>query len=194
MIALVFNVKEEASTQVSPAAGQATPPFTPNSLHPSASDDTNASVRASDLYAEWDTMETVNAVRGAIEERYHVVMVEANEEAFDMLRQFRPDFVFNIAEGLHGVSREAQMPAIMEMLRIPYLGSDPLTLAVCLDKSRAKEILSYYSIPTAPFTVIHSMEEFDDGRVKFPSIVKPLHEGSSKGIYNSCCRAEHGRT
>ncbi len=75
---------------------------------------------------------------------------------------------------------------MLELLRIPYLGSDPLTLAVCLDKARAKEILAYNGIATAPFVVIHSMEEFEDARVKFPSIVKPLHEGSSKGIYNSC--------
>jgi D-alanine-D-alanine ligase len=97
----------------------------------------------------------------------------------------RPDFVFNIAEGLHGPSREAQMPAMLEMLRIPYLGSDPLTLGICLDKARAKEILAYNGIPTAPFSVIRSMEDFDDMRVRFPSMVKPLHEGSSKGIYNS---------
>jgi len=94
--------------------------------------------------------------------------------------------VFNIAEGLHGVSREAQIPAILDMLRIPYLGSDPLTLAVCLDKARTKEILSYHRIPNAPFSLVRSMEEFEDTRVRFPAIVKPLHEGSSKGIYNSC--------
>jgi D-alanine-D-alanine ligase len=127
----------------------------------------------------------VNAVRSALEERHNVVMIEANEEAFDKLRSMRPDFVFNIAEGLHGPSREAQIPAMLEMLQIPYLGSDPLTLGICLDKARAKEILAYNRIPTAPFTVVRSMEEFEDMRVRFPSMVKPLHEGSSKGIYNS---------
>ena len=138
------------------------------------------------MYAEWDTMETIDAVRSALAERHDVVMIEANEGAYERLMDVRPDFVFNIAEGLHGVSREAQMPAIFELLRIPYLGSDPLTLAVCLDKSRAKEILAYHKVPTAPFTVIHALEEFEDLRVRFPSIVKPLHEGSSKGIYNAC--------
>jgi D-alanine-D-alanine ligase len=131
-------------------------------------------------------METVNAVRGAIEERYAVTMIEANVDAYQKLLENRPFFAFNIAEGLFGVSREAHMPAILEMLQIPYLGSDPLTLSVCLHKARAKEILSHYRIPTAPFSVIRSMEEFEDARVKFPAIVKPLHEGSSKGVYNSC--------
>lgn len=138
------------------------------------------------MYAEWDTEETINAVRDAIAERFHVVMIDANEEAYNKLVTHRPDFAFNMAEGLHGVSRESQIPAILEMLQIPYLGSDPLTLGICLDKSRAKEILSYYNIPTASFSVVRSMNDFEDIRLKFPAIVKPLHEGSSKGIYNSC--------
>lgn len=138
------------------------------------------------MYAEWDTEETVNAIRDALAERFDVLMIEANTEAYTRLLTHRPDFVFNIAEGLHGVSRESQIPAILEMLQIPYLGSDPLTLGICLDKSRAKEILSFYGIPTAGFRVIRSMDEIDNVRVRFPSIVKPLHEGSSKGIYNSC--------
>lgn len=131
-------------------------------------------------------METVNAVKEALEERHRVVMIEADDDAFERLRRRNFDFVFNIAEGLHGSSRESQIPAMLEMLQIPYLGSDPLTLGICLDKSRAKEILAHHRIPTAPFVVVHSMEEFEDAKVRFPSIVKPLHEGSSKGVYDSC--------
>ncbi len=138
------------------------------------------------MFAEWDTMETVNAVREALEERCAVSLIEANEEAFEKFRRGNFDFVFNIAEGLHGVSRESQIPAMLELLQIPYLGSDPLTLGLCLDKARAKEILAYHGITTAPFSVVRSMEELDDIRLRFPSIVKPLHEGSSKGIYDSC--------
>jgi D-alanine-D-alanine ligase len=113
-------------------------------------------------------------------------MIDADEEAYEKLRTLRPDFVFNIAEGLYGTSREGQIPAMLEMLQIPYLGSDPLTLGICLDKARAKEILSFHKIPTAGFSVIRSMSDFEDVRLKFPAMVKPLHEGSSKGIYNSC--------
>lgn len=131
-------------------------------------------------------METILAVRDALQERHTVELVEANLAAYDRLRDLRPDFVFNIAEGLVGVSREAQMPAIFEMLQLPYLGSDPLTLALCLDKGRTKEVLSYHGIPTAQFSVVSSLDGFEDLRVRFPSMVKPLHEGSSKGIYNSC--------
>ena len=131
-------------------------------------------------------MDTILAVRDAIAAHYPVELIEANEEAFGKLRSLRPAFVFNIAEGLHGVSREAQIPAMLEFLQIPYLGSDPLTLALCLDKARAKEVLAYNDVRTASFVVIRSIEDLDDARVRFPLIVKPLHEGSSKGIYNSC--------
>ena len=113
-------------------------------------------------------------------------LVEANADAFERFRTMNPTFVFNIAEGLHGVSREAQVPAMLELLQIPYLGSDPLTLALCLDKARTKEVLAHHGVRTAPFVMVESMEELEDARVRFPLIVKPLHEGSSKGIYNSC--------
>ncbi|MBI1803559.1 MAG: ATP-grasp domain-containing protein [Ignavibacteria bacterium] len=138
-----------------------------------------------DLYAEWDTRETIDAVHAALAEVHDVSLIEANEYAFDSLRTERPDIVFNIAEGLYGVSREAHMPAILEMLHIPYTGSDPLALAVCLDKSRAKEILSYHHIPTPKFSVITTPTEIESASIGFPAIVKPLHEGSSKGIINS---------
>ena len=174
-IALVYNIKAEASPHTQRSVGTITRPLTPESL----------SSPVNDIYAEWDTPETVDAVRAALEERHEVVMIEADEDAFEKFRSMRPDFVFNIAEGLHGPSREAQIPAMLEMLQIPYLGSDPLTLGICLDKSRAKEILAYNRIPTAQFSVVRSMEEFEDVRVRFPSMVKPLHEGSSKGIFNS---------
>jgi D-alanine-D-alanine ligase len=138
-----------------------------------------------DTYAEWDTEETILAVKKALERNHEVTLIEANEEAYHKLLQAHPDIVFNIAEGMYGSSREAQIPAILEMLRIPYTGSDPITLGVCLDKSRAKEILTYYRIPTPPFAVVDSVEQFSSLNCTLPCIVKPLHEGSSKGIYDA---------
>jgi D-alanine-D-alanine ligase len=177
----VYNLKAEAPRDSSSSSDTTSEPITelPSSFPVDLP-------RRNDRYAEWDTLDTVHAVRDALAERFPVEMIEANEDAFETLRRVRPAFVFNIAEGLDGVSREAQIPAMLELLGIPYLGSDPLTLALCLDKARAKEVLSYHHVPTASFVVVSSMKDFDDTRVKFPSIVKPLHEGSSKGIYNSC--------
>jgi len=191
-VALLFNVKREAMQE----QGSPTPTSSPLDLPSSTLLQVNSelsSIRkpepsaiANDLYAEWDTMETVEAVKSAIEEHHEVLMIEADEHAYGKLLRQKPDFVFNMSEGLHGVSREAQIPAMLEMLHLPYLGSDPLTLGMCLDKARTKEILSYHRIPNAPFAVVRTMEEFEDTRVRFPAMVKPLHEGSSKGIFNSC--------
>lgn len=138
-----------------------------------------------DTYAEWDTEETIQAVKTALEERHSLTLIEADEDAYQKLVAVQPEIVFNIAEGLRGPSREAQIPAILELLGIPYTGSDPLTLGICLDKSRAKEILSYYQIPTAPFVVVSSLSELARARPLLPAVVKPLYEGSSKGILNS---------
>ncbi len=189
-VALIYNLKEEALQN---SVHEASPSLSPDLSSPSVTtisteasrDAVSHTPRSNDVYAEWDTAETIGAIQAALELRHDVVMIEANREAYQKLLENRPDFVFNVSEGLFGVSREAQIPALLEMLQIPYLGSDPLTLATCLDKGRTKEVLSYHRIPTPLFSVVRAMDEFEDIRVRFPSIVKPLHEGSSKGIYNS---------
>lgn len=136
-----------------------------------------------DWDAEWDTEETINAVRSALSAQHDVISIEADENVVENLKDSKPDIVFNIAEGREGPNRESHVPAILEMLGIPYTGSDPLTLSLCLDKGRAKEILSFYKVSTPRFQVVSSASE----RIKlkdFPLIVKPLHEGSSKGVKN----------
>ncbi|GMR04898.1 MAG: ATP-grasp domain-containing protein [Thermodesulfobacteriota bacterium] len=138
-----------------------------------------------DFYAEWGDPVTVESVRDAILERHEeVVMIEADEGAYEKLRSSRPEMVFNMAEGLRGESRESQLPAIMDMLGIPYTGSAPLTLGLCLNKARTKELLSSYNIPTSRFAVIEDGDVDLDRCLGFPMIVKPLFEGSSKGIRN----------
>lgn len=139
---------------------------------------------AGDRFAEWDDQETISAVREALARSYRVVPIEANERAFEKFRRLRPHIVFNIAEGLNGRSRESQIPAMLEMLKIPYTGSDPLTLALCLDKARAKEVLAYYGIATPPFAVVRDPQE-KTRLPALPAVVKPLAEGSSKGVANS---------
>lgn len=134
-----------------------------------------------DLLAECDSDETITAVQQALQKFHRVVLIESDEQAYLRLMEEKPDLVFNIAERLFGPNRESHIPTICEMLNIPYTGSDPLTLGLCLDKSRAKEILSYHRIPNPDFRVIESVEDIPP-RLKYPLIVKPLYEGSSKGI------------
>ena len=189
-VALVYNQKKEDHSQ-SGAEDQGEPPSTvlnpylqgtPSKEHLPTVQQINYS---NDRYAEWDTRETILAVKNALAEQHHVTMIEADEHAYELLRSLRPDIVFNIAEGMYGISREAQIPAILELLRIPYSGSDPLTLATCLDKSRAKEILSHHGVSTPKFAVVSDHGELREFTFTLPAMVKPLHEGSSKGIFNS---------
>jgi D-alanine-D-alanine ligase len=138
-----------------------------------------------DTYAEWDSVETITAVKSALERHHRVSLVEADRFAYEQLVPLRPEFVFNMAEGSNGPSREAQIPTLLELLKIPYTGSDPLTLCLCLDKSRTKEILLYHGVPTAPFAVVSEGDELQAVHLRYPLIVKPLYEGSSKGIFDS---------
>jgi len=139
-----------------------------------------------DFYAEFDEMETINAVRDALASGEHtVVMMEADESICMKLRKTKVDIVFNIAEGVRGESRESQVPVICEMLGIPYTGSGPLTLALTLDKAKTKEILACHQIPTPKFQIFKTGAEKLNPKLSFPLIVKPVREGSSKGIKNN---------
>jgi D-alanine-D-alanine ligase len=135
-----------------------------------------------DRYAEWDDAATVDAVEQALRKRGRVHRLEADPDFPHRLSRTRPDIVFNIAEGLHGVNREAHVPAICEFFDIPYTASGPLTLSLALDKRRAKEVFRARGIATPAWSVwCHDGPETPlpvDG----PWIVKPISEGSSKGI------------
>lgn len=137
-----------------------------------------------EVQAEWDTPETIEAVRNALAERHEVIPIDAAEDAYTALAKTRPDIVFNIAEGASGPCREGYIPSILEHLRIPYTASDPLTLNICLDKARTKEILAYYGLPTSRFRVIQE-SNFSFNSLHYPLMVKPLYEGSSIGIRNN---------
>ncbi len=134
-----------------------------------------------DLLAECDSDETIQAIQQVLQERYQVFPIEADDKAYARLKRLRPHLVFNFAERVFGPNRESHIPTICEMLEIPYTGSDPLTLGICLDKSRTKEILSYYRIPNPGFWVVGSAESLPRD-IRLPAIVKPMFEGSSKGI------------
>jgi D-alanine-D-alanine ligase len=140
---------------------------------------------ADDEYAEWDSAETIAAVERALARHGEVVRLEATDDFPQRLREARPEIVFNIAEGLRGPNREAHVPAICEFYGIPYSGSDPFTLALCLDKARTKEILRAHRVPTADWILVRTARELAERRGqlrRYPLFVKPVHEGSSKGI------------
>jgi D-alanine-D-alanine ligase len=134
-----------------------------------------------DDQAEWDAPETIAAVQAALGERHDVIPIDASTDVYTKLLKANPDIVFNMAEGSSGPGREGYVPSILEHLKIPYTASDPLTLNICLDKSRTKEILAYYGLPTARFHVVHG-DDVSFNSLHYPLMVKPLYEGSSIGI------------
>lgn len=139
---------------------------------------------ADDAFAEWDDPSTIAAVEQALGLFGTVIRLEADQFLPLKLSLTRPDLVFNMAEGLHGQSREALVPAICEYLGVPYTGSDPLTLALSLHKGRTKETLAYRGVPTAPFTCVGSVAELERVALPFPVFVKPVAEGSGKGVFS----------
>jgi len=139
----------------------------------------------SDAFVEWDDPSTIAAVEQALGPFGSVIRLEADQLFPQELALARPDLVFNMAEGLHGQSREALVPAICEYLNIPYTGSDPLTLALSLHKGRTKETLAYRGVPTAPFACVEAVRDLEQVALPFPVFVKPVAEGSGKGVFAS---------
>jgi len=149
-------------------------------------------VRETEKEAEYDSAETVSAIAAALEAAGHEVeKIEVSGPASNLLErleQIDPDIIFNTAEGQGGRMREAFYPALFDELGIPYTGSDAYTNAVTLDKWLTKLIVSRANIDTARGMLV-TVRNFDHviergAGLAFPVIVKPNHEGSSKGIYN----------
>jgi D-alanine-D-alanine ligase len=139
-----------------------------------------------DRYAEWDDAATIAAVEAALSRAGVVIRLEATADFPQKLRDARPDIVFNIAEGLYGPNREAHVPAICEFYDIPYTASDPLTLCLALDKRRAKEVFLANGVATPAWDVVGAGAAKVSRAFALAAggavIVKPLFEGSSKGI------------
>lgn len=140
-----------------------------------------------DALEEYDSPETINALAAAIEAEGHsVVKLGGGREFISNITQHKVDLVFNIAEGLGNYrSREAQVPAILEMLDIAYSGSDPQCLAISLDKPLTKTILAAAGITTPEWHLVSQssqLKETDWNSFPIPAFIKPAFEGSSKGI------------
>lgn len=142
---------------------------------------------AADDQAEYDSMDTVLAIEQAIQRLgCRTVLMEADESLPEQLRQHRPDIIFNIAEGRGGRAREAQVPALLSLFHIPYTGSDETALCIALDKALTKRLLATYQIPTPRYRVFEPGQAVRTAGLKYPVIVKPNAEGSSKGIQDVC--------
>lgn len=136
-----------------------------------------------DAEAEYDSMDTIDALQSVFAKAgLKTVHLEQDASFMTKVMESRPDFIFNIAEGIGGRSREGQVPAMLDILGIPYSGSDTTTLCVALDKALTKRLLKSYRVPTPSYLELLPKTPRSRHKLRFPVIVKPSCEGSSKGI------------
>src|SRR5512145_707062 len=136
-----------------------------------------------DAFADFDHIETIDSLRAALETDGHqTVFIQADADLPYALRDEKPDICFNIAEGLGGDAREAQVPALLEMLQIPYTGSRVLANGISLDKTLTKRIWRDRRLPVASFQEFSVGDEALRTDLEFPLFVKPAREGTGMGV------------
>jgi D-alanine-D-alanine ligase len=144
-----------------------------------------------DRLEEYDSEATVAGIESALREHgYRTRRLGGGRRFLEEALSRPPELVFNIAEGRGGRSREAHVPAVCEMLEVPYTHSDPLTLAATLDKAVAKKLVAAEGVPTPSFVVADRSDDPGLDRLALPVVAKPLAEGSSIGIRRAS-RIEH---
>ena len=134
--------------------------------------------------AEFDQPATIAALQSALETLGHQTDPIGNGRQLvqRLAAGERWDLVFNIAEGLHGLAREAQVPAILDLYQIPYTFSDPLVMALALHKGLTKAVVRAAGVPTADFALVERIEDVDRVDLPLPLFAKPVAEGTGKGI------------
>ncbi|MGF1584456.1 MAG: hypothetical protein ACFCUM_03975 [Bacteroidales bacterium] len=134
--------------------------------------------------AEFDKSETIDAIGSALlTAGFEIEKIGHAKQLIELLHNGkRWDIIFNICEGLKGVGREAQVPAILDLYDIPYVFSGPLVLSLCLDKAMTKRVVRDLGLPTPDFHVVNCESDLLDVKLRFPLFVKPVSEGTGKGI------------
>jgi D-alanine-D-alanine ligase len=139
--------------------------------------------------AEFDRADTIDAIESAIRSLGHEpCRIGHIRQLVDRLAAGdRWDLVFNICEGLHGIAREAQVPALLEAYEIPCTFADPVVMSICLHKGLTKTLVERAGLPTPRFAVVEKPEDVNDVRLPYPLFAKPIAEGTGKGISPASC-------
>ena len=147
-------------------------------------DDYLAAGHSEEEAAEFDRPETIDGIAQALAALGHTPVRVGNLAALAsrLLAGERWDLVFNIAEGLYGLGRESQVPALLDAWRIPYTFSDPLVLALSLHKGMTKRVVRDAGVPTPDFRLVEDERDVEGVDLPFPLFCKPVAEGSSKGV------------
>ena len=136
-----------------------------------------------DAFADYDHIETIQAIQAALESDGHrTQFIPADENLPYALKDYNPDICFNIAEGLGGDAREAHAPALLELLKIPYTGSRVMTNVLALDKTLTKRIWRDRKLPVAAFQEFITGDEPLRHDLRFPLFIKPAREGTGMGV------------
>jgi D-alanine-D-alanine ligase len=137
-----------------------------------------------DETAEFDKQETVDAIEEALKKMGHETELIGN--AFQLIEALAAgkswDIVFNIAEGLYGDGRESVVPAVLDQYKIPYVFSGPVIMGLSLNKHLAKLVVASSGVPVSPGYLINDLKDLDKCNLSFPLFVKPVSEGTGKGI------------
>jgi D-alanine-D-alanine ligase len=143
----------------------------------------NTRTLENEFEVEYDPPHTIELIKhGILETGHEYAFIEADENFLESLKEIKPDIVFNRAEGKRGESRESHVQAILEMLEIPYVGSNILTTALALNKTWTKKYIAFHKILTPKFYTISNLQQIGKNNFPFPVILKPNEEGSSMGI------------
>lgn len=126
---------------------------------------------------------TVEEIQKILSTKYDCISLIAGENIIEELKAEKVDLVFNLCNGIKGDSKLAQIPALLEFAGIPYTGSSVLGHAIAINKICAAEIFKAANIPTPDFVPIYSLKDLEDLKIKFPILIKPNDEGSSRGIH-----------
>ncbi|HEY6346588.1 MAG TPA: ATP-grasp domain-containing protein [Bryobacteraceae bacterium] len=134
--------------------------------------------------AEFDSVETIDAIDDVLGRLGHKTDRIGNIQSLTkrLAADERWDLVFNIAEGMHGFGREAQVPALLDAFAIPYTFSDALVLALALHKGFTKRLVRSFGIPTPDFAIVDAASDLGGVNVPWPVIVKPVAGGTGAGI------------
>ena len=144
--------------------------------------------------AEFDGEDTILAIEDALQRQGHSSMRVGNLHALlpRLSAGERWDLVFNIAEGRHGIAREAQIPALLDAFQLPYTFSEPLVLALALDKAMCKRVVANLGVATPPFCTVHGLADLAQVNLPWPVFAKPLAGGTSAGISGASIAQDAG--
>lgn len=136
--------------------------------------------------AEFDAEETIDAIEAELRHLGHEVerIGHVRNLARRLAADERWDLVFNICEGMRGLGREAQVPALLDAFEVPYVFSGPVALGLTLDKALTKHVIRNQGIPTADFAVVALERDIERIDLPYPLFLKPVAEGTGKGISN----------